>query len=225
MSLAPPAGMVEADIAAFSEVDPAIVAAEAKQRAQAEKRQQQRQKPISAKAAAKVEQLAEQRNAAEEASERAALLRKIKLYYDRFGERITYRCKATAKTNVDDLRVHVAAIEADLGMSGGGDAAATGFVMLMKGVEQLTNVFNPLNLQLSGPRATLGDTIENSHDAWRPLIDEFVIKHERMFCMSVEKRILFFIAQAIMTVDRANRMADRAAAPVNADLQQQGDDL
>ncbi len=207
------------DFAAFPTLDPKVSAArkaeEVKRSNEAKKRQR---KPTKADVET-VKEIAEKKAEVDEGEMRAARLRKIDLYMTHLGHKINYKpkTKPSSRSSIAYLDEVIFNIETDLGVGQGMDMAQAGYLQALKLLEQSTHYFNPLGLQLSGPKFSLGQTAEKSHDAWKDMLTEFAIKYENWFVMSVEKRILFFTFQMIATVDAANKVNIAQGIQMEAD--------
>ena len=215
------------DFERFANARPEPTPAEAKKKA-TETAQKAKVPKLSA---AQVKAATAEMTAEQEGAERAQLLRKIELYMQHFGDRLTYRPpkRLTNKTSSAELHSVVASIENELGMGGGIDMVCEAFGQSGILLEAITQRFNPLNLQLRGP-ISLAATIQANRERWEPLAVEFAIKYERYFCMGVESRIISFLATTVMTVHRANverTKAEHAFAqgkaqqPISAELQRE----
>ena len=153
------------------------------------------------------------RTAEQEAAERAQLLRKIANYQKHFPEKTAGLVpkRLTPKTGATELRTIVEQIETELGMTGGIEIVMSAFANSGAVIEQITDRFNPLGLQLRGP-VSLDASVRASRQQWEHLAVELAIKYERYFCMGVEARILSFFATMVVTVHRANKSGAYAAA-------------
>lgn len=214
---------IDEDFETFPQRPPptdAEVKAAQKERIAAEKAAA-KQAPKVAAAAAKMQ---EEKSAADTKEERALLVRRIKQYYAKFGERITTplpRAFGTKQT-LEQLQELLRSVELDISCAGATETCAGLLVASLQGVQQLTTVFNPLDLRLSGPRADLVQTFAAQRSTWLPIVEEFAIKYERWFAIGVEKRLLFYLASVILLVNRANKeapeMEANAQAPADEDV-------
>jgi len=219
--------IAEFDSQGFSQVDPKVRLAEEKERQKKMKEREKLSKKPSRKITKadidKMEEMAA-KDAPEVEFDSNAALRKIELYYAKLGHKIKYKPKRkpTAKTSPEELQDILFNIERDLSIGQGVDICVTGYSTGMSGLETLHRIYNPLGLQLKG----LGKATEEAKPLWEDLMVEFAIKHEDWFAMGVEKRILFFTAQLVMSVDAANRVATvMDSATVPAEVVEAAEDL
>lgn len=220
---------IDEDFEAFPQRPPptdAELKAAQKERLAAEKAAA-KQAPKVAAAAAKMEQ---EKAVFDTKEERALLMRRIKQYYAKFGERITTPLpKTLAKQTLEQLQELLRSVELDISCAGATETCAGLLVASLQGVQQLTTVFNPLDLRLSGPRADLVQTFAAQRSTWLPIVEEFAIKYERWFAIGVEKRLLFYLASVILLVNRANKEAPQmeanAHAPADEDVMSKAADL
>lgn len=233
---APPEDLFHADTNGFPDTDPAQTAALKKQAAELEKQrkaQEQRDRKLMEEERKRAERMqampdAKQKVEIKQAdSKRELKLHKIRLYFRYFGDRLQVKEPKTLPKDpqaVDDL---LASIEVELQSSGGIEQAASGYQGLLGGIEQVTQVFNPLGLQLSGPVASLGLTVAQNRDKWNDLVTEFAIAHAEWFMMGPGKRLILFTVQMVLAVDQANKAAGavRRQAPPSEELQKEAEDL
>jgi len=199
-----PAEQVMADMAAF--IDPAINsnmddfkrAAEQKEKLA---KRDAKQMGVNAKKIEEVMKLAEETKQEDDTDAKAKVLRKINGYMREFPERLIH-CKVpktfSAKATLEELKIHLADIEHELGKSGGLEVAKKGFVTLCGLIEQVqekTKIL-PYNLQHYGKIAeqSLQDRMmpdgKVSEAPMVPLLKEFVVKYDDWFSTRVESRIL-----------------------------------
>lgn len=212
--------LIDEDFSAFPQRVPptdAEMKADAKKRAAAEKAA----KSAAPKLQKAVEKMQEEEKHVDELEEKQEVVRRIKQYYAKFPERITTPIpkNLSTKMKLETLKETLRSVELDMSCAGAVDTAAAGLAVTLGGLQQLTQFFNPLNLQLSGPRADLAGTFAAQKATWRPLIEEFAIKYERWLATSIEKRLLFYVAGLVLLVDRANKeapaMAEAAEEPAD----------
>lgn len=158
-----------------------------------------------------------ERTVEQEAAERAQLLRKIQNYQKHFPEKTAGLApkRMSVKHSATELKTIVEQIETELGMSGGIEFVVNSFSNAGSVLENLTDRWNPLGLQLRGP-ISLDQTLRANRANWEPLAVEFAIKYERWFCMGVEARIISFFATLVLTVHRANSSGQAAMAAAAA---------
>lgn len=204
--------------------DPAIAASQAKQRAAFEKEQKAlaaQEKKMQAEEAKKVkkdmERPGHKEKAAAEVSARTRenKAHKIRLYYEKLGHKLSTKAPKTLPTDDAKLDELLASIECELHSNGGIEQAGVAFISGMAAVEQLTAVFNPLGLQLSGPAASLSSTVAQNKAKWDELITEFAISNAEYFMIGPGKRLLMFSVQMVMAVDSANKAAAGRSAPAS----------
>lgn len=129
--------------------------------------------------------------------ERTKLLDKITAYKERFPQLKTRN--KTLKTEEDMLdELHY--LELQLGSSKDNTLAGTVFVMSMSAVEQMSSIYNPLNLNLDG----LGLVAKNNLSEFIPLLDELSIKYGGTLYMPVEYRLCLAVGSLVYTVHLAN---------------------
>jgi hypothetical protein len=230
-------GIVERDFNEFPQQDPRIAAAARKER---EKKERQRPKrAVKQPTATQInaaEKLAEQMNEKtaqeKELSQRAALARRARKYYLHFADKISVKApkNISARMSLEQLTDLVKSIEADLGMSGGIEAAAMMYAEGLAGLETVTMDIgiNPLGLNLRN----LGQVVQHpsAREEWSPLITEFVIKHENWFSFSVEARLLRFTGMLLLKVHRVNTTAaamygKKGKTEVDDELRAKAEDL
>lgn len=96
-------------------------------------------------------------------------------------------------------------IEMELQGEGGIAQASSMALMAVGGVEQLSRVWNPLGLQLTGPAISLSQAVQQQQDEWNDLVTEFAIEHHTWFMHSAARRLLVFVVRAAVAVDTINK--------------------
>jgi hypothetical protein len=161
---------------------------------------------------------------AEELPLKQDLVRRIKQYHAKFGSQIGTKLPRGfgVKNSLEDLQQLMHDIELDVNSASAQHTAVALFAGAFQGFQQLTQLYNPLDLRLSGPRADLVSTLQAQQSTWMPMIEEFAIKYEKWFAVGVEKRLLFYAAGVILLVNKANKeapaMDEAAAAPAEPDV-------
>lgn len=166
-------------------------------------------------------------SAAGDFRKRELKLRKIRLYFQKLGDKLSVKePKTYPKTDeaVDEL---LAEIESDLHSKGGIQQAGIFYINGCVAIEQISNVFNPLGWDLTGPATSLSATVAANRKQWDDLITEFAISNAEWFMLGPTKRLIGLTVQMILAVDGANKTARarQADAPASADLQAQASDL
>lgn len=139
------------------------------------------------------------------AESRAAMVRKIHQYQEKLGHLLTSKPpKVSVKTDVDRLREVLYNVETDIAMRGAIENAGAMYMNAMVLLEQSTQVFNPLGLQLAGPAAGLANTVAANKARWDDIVTEVAIKYGEWLAVGPEKRLLFFTVQMVLGVHQAN---------------------
>lgn len=236
-----PSDLLEHDRQTFPTVDPRDVEAlkKAHQKAlkeqamadaaEAKARKKEREAVQRTKAMPVVEQKKKQ-SLDKAAATRARELKahKIRLYFARLGHKIGLKEPKVLPRTDEELDELIAAIECELQSAGGIEQADTLFLNGCFGFEKLTEQFNPLGLMLSGPAASLTNTVAANKDAWHDIMTEFAIAHAEWFMIGPGKRAFVFLAQMVMTVDQANKVAIaqahmRQTAPTDKEKEEAAD--
>ncbi len=200
--------LIDEDFASFSQQVPpteAELKAEAKKRAAAEKAAAPKG-PTKAQMNATLKMGAAEQHA-EELEEKLMLVRRIKQYHAKFGDRISTKLPKTfgAKQTLEELKEMLRSIELDLSSAGATMTCTTLLAAALQGVQHLSVLYPAMDVRLSGPRADLMQTFAAQQSTWMPIVEEFAIKYERWFAVGVEKRALFYIASLVLLVNRANK--------------------
>ena len=157
-----------------------------------------------------------------EAKDISAMLDKVAAYKERFPH-LKSRNKLTGKSTDAEVEDELHYIEMQLG-SKDGHMGTTVYLTAMAGLEQSTQVWNPLNLNLTG----LTQVARENIDQVSPIIDELVIKYATNFYVTPEVRLCTATAMMIYTVHSANTgnpTAARAMAAMNEAIKPQKTDL
>lgn len=197
-----PDDVFQHDVESFPDKDPRITAELAKQHEKALKEQKHRDAEIAkqlkkAQAAVKRAQampvVAKKdtpavHSAAKEARERELKAHKIRLYFKKLGHKLTMKEPKTLPRNDDDLDELLASIECELHSQGGIDQAGMLFINGSFAIEAITQQFNPLGLRLSGPAASLTQTVAANRDKWEELMTEVAIANAEWFMVSARRK-------------------------------------
>lgn len=186
------------DPAANSNLDDFKRASEQKEK---QTKRDAKQMGVNAKKVEEVMKFAEASKVEDDSDAKARILRKINGYQREFPERLVH-CKVPktfgAKATLEELKIHLADIEHELGKSGGLEVAKKGFVAVCGLIEQFqekTKIL-PYNLQHYGKIAeqSLQDRMMEdgkvSEAPMIPLLKEFVVKYDDWFSTRIETRIL-----------------------------------
>lgn len=130
----------------------------------------------------------------------APLIDKITAYKERWPH-LKSRNKIGAKSAIEDLEDELHYLESQLGSSKDGSMGTMLFIGSMVGLETVTrDVFNPLNLQLTG----LGNVAKENVRDFQDVIDELVIKYGANVTLAPEYRLILAVGALVMTVHSAN---------------------
>lgn len=195
---------VMADMATFA--DPAANTNMDDFKRAAEQREKQmkrdaKQMGVNAKKIDDLAKFAEATKVEDDTDAKARVLRKINGYQREFPERLVH-CKVPktfgAKATLEELKIHLADIEHELGKHGGLEVAKVGFVYLCGAIEdiQARTKILPYNLEHFGDfgqqclqdRKMADGSV--SQTTMVPLLKEFVVKYDDWFSTRVESRIL-----------------------------------
>lgn len=210
--------LVSKDVNSFPREDPAILAARAKQmledekiRKEHERQRKQEEKEEAAQvkkaAATKAPVRAVEASPKQQAAARELKAMKIRLYFRHLKHKIGIKEPAKLPTEDAELDSLLLSIEAELQSAGGVEIASNIYTGGVSAFEALTQHYNPLNLHLSGPVASLAGTVQANKKQWDELVTEFAISNAEWFLVGPGKRLLGFTVQMINTVDNANKVA------------------
>jgi hypothetical protein len=212
---APPDDLFQRDSTIPTE-DPGVAANRVKQQQQLKKEQaalEAQEKKRAAEEAKRVKKdmatpgTKEKAAAIVTADKRELKKHKIRLYYEKLGHKLSSKPPKTLPSDDAAIDELLASIECELHSNGGIEQAGTAYLSGMAAIEQLTAVYNPLGLQLSGPAASLSSTVSQNKEKWDELITEFAISNAEWFMIGPGKRLLMFTMQMVMAVDGANKAA------------------
>ena len=239
-----PEDVFRGDVDSFPDRDPRITAELAKQHEKALKEQKQRdveEAKRAKKEAAQVKKMQEMPvvakkqpatktpvpSATKEARDRELKAHKIRLYFRKLGHKLTVREPKQLPRSDEELDELLASIETELHSQGGIDQAGMLFINGSFAIEAITQQFNPLGLRLSGPAASLTQTVAANKDKWEELITEVAIANAEWFMMGPVKRCMLFMVQMVNTVDQANKaaLAQRSMTPVAPEVAKEAEDL
>ena len=133
---------------------------------------------------------------------KATLLKRVAGYRQLNGALKPRHAKwCIVQSSQQEIEQEVRHLEDELGK---GDTRSLGTHLLltfMSGVETLTReVYNPLNLQLSG----LADITRSKSAELAPLIEELMIKYDASLSVAVEWRLAMVLTQTVVLVHMAN---------------------
>ncbi len=215
-----PDEMFQSDTQSFPREDPRITADLAKQHAQALKQQKaedaemaktRKREEVQVKKALAIPTVMQRQDAVKHASrgvrERELTALKIRLYFKKLSHKISMKEPKTLPKDDAALLELLATVECELQSNGGIEQAGAMFVNGCFALEAVTQQFNPLGLMLSGPAASLTQTVAANKDKWDELITELAIANAEWFMMGPGKRCLLFVVQMVHTVDQANKAA------------------
>lgn len=150
---------------------------------------------------------------------------KIRLYFAKLGHLLTLECPASLPKTDAGIDQLLAAVEAELHSNGGIEKAGMFYVTAVTSVEQITQVFNPLGWQLSGPVANLSQTVAANRKQWEDLVTEFAISNAEYFMVGPGKRLIATTVQLILAVDAANKSALGRQAVAPQEMQKEAEEL
>lgn len=141
---------------------------------------------------------------------RANHIRMINRYFQHFGEKISLpKPKNVHKFTDDQLAELIAQIELDLGSEGAMDYLTAAYSSGMYGLEKLHYAWNPLKLDLRNLGAIADSPVQRK--TWEELLLEFSIKHDSWLSVGIEKRLIVYTANLVMTVNSFNKRQMYAA--------------
>ena len=225
-----PDDIFQHDVQSFPQADPKVLEKLQKEVEKAKKLQKAEEaeakkalpKVTKAQAAAEPKPLPKELSA----SKREMKLHKIRLYFAKLSHRITLKEPKTYPKTDEAIDELLAQIEAELHSKGGIEKASSGYLSALAVTEQVTQVFNPLGWDLSGPQAGLASTAAKNKEMWEDLVTEFAIQHAEWFMVGPGKRLMLTTVQLIMLVDGANKAAkaqmQRMRAPPDLQAQAEG---
>ena len=128
------------------------------------------------------------------------LLDKVNAYRERFPHLKSRNSKLSAKSKIEEIEDELHFLELQLGGIGDGRMAQMVYIGALSAAEQLTTVYNPLNLKLHG----LGQVAQENPQQFAPILDELMIKYSMGLYMSPEMRLVLMTASLVGTVHLAN---------------------
>lgn len=251
-----PDDIAMADVASFPRENPAVLAAQAKQAAiaakeeEAERRRQDAalkkmqemmgegnsnnapkrgRPPKTAAAAGTSGAPAAPTPATLAASEKALQLKltKIRLYFQYLSRKLKIKEPSKYPTDERGINDLLAAVEGDLCSQGGIENASNFYVSACGIVEQITQVWNPLGLQLSGPRASFAQTVAQNRKVWEETVTEFAIHNAEWFMVGSFWRLVQLTVQTAQVVSNANKAGAAVAdqKPASEELKRQAEGI
>lgn len=229
-----PPGMVAMDNSLFKNAAQGSKKPVARELQEEQEKATKQEKPAPASKAAKgptaaqlkmMEKVNEQAQDEKERPERETLIRKIQGYMRKFPEKLGHIAVPRDLTGAPlaQLRIIHSEILATLGRSSGEALCTFALLEGMKFGERLHHNWNPLGYNLNGLAAAAQAEMPVT---FKPLIEEFVVKHDEWFTSSVEMRIIQAVVGLVLSVNHANSQAVRdfqaraATAPSSGDLQE-----
>ena len=169
----------------------------------------------------------EQKKKTNHVDAKAGKLRKISQYQEKLGHLMTYKVpKVSIKTNDDVLTEILFNIECDLGMKSAVEYGASMYMGGIQGLEQLTNMYNPLGLKISKQYGvSLTEVIAMNQEKWQDIVTELAIKHSEWLMMGPLKRLMYFTVTSILSVHQANALGASLNEPADAQTTTAGDKL
>lgn len=189
--------LVSKDVNSFPREDPAVLAARAKQMVEDDKirkEEERRRKQEEKEEAAQVKKLAASNKPAaqpvakdpkRQAAEREMKAMKIRLYFRHLPHKIGFKEPKVLPSDDAGLDSLLLSIEAELQSAGGVDIASNMFIGFFGTLEAVTQHYNPLNLHLSGPAASLAGTVQANKKQWEEMVTEFAISNAEWFLVSL----------------------------------------
>ncbi len=162
---------------------------------------------------------------AKAARQREIKLQKIRLYFSKLGHKITVKEPKTLPKSDEEIDALLASIETQLHSDGGIEKAGLFYVSGCASIEQITQVFNPLGWQLSGPSVSFAATVAQNKAQWEELVTEFAISNAEWFMVGPGKRLIATTVQMILAVDAANKARTASNKPADDKLKEEAHDL
>jgi len=143
--------------------------------------------------------------------QKSKLLDKLGAYRERFPS-LKKRNTVSVKSSIDDINDEIHYCEMQLGSKPDSGIGASLIVGLAAGFENMThNVYNPLNLNLTGLTKVTQDNI----DQFTPIVDELMIKYGAGMVVSPETRLVLAFGSVVYTCPMANTGDPRIAAAMH----------
>jgi hypothetical protein len=220
---------VTADLAAFSEPPPEVLAAQKKEAEARAKKEAANSKALKPEQLKMAQKLTDQMKEEQEAVVKADLIQKlndyIKLVEEFHPDRVEHLRvkKATPKMTIEELRIAIRDIQNDLGKRGALDVVKMGWVNLFKGVEQLnedswmgfnsTGAGKMAENMICDRRTAEGEIVPGPAV---PTLAEFATKYGHWFSTGVEVRLALMVANTFATIHRINTNAGLNVAAAKA---------
>ena len=141
----------------------------------------------------------------EEPKDRSALLDRIVAYRERFPK-LKSRNKVSGKSTTEEIEDELHYIEQQLGSREGSSIPL--LLIALGGIEQVSHVYNPLGLKLTG----LASVAKDNSEQFEPIMDELMIKYGASVAIGPEFRLVLAIGSLVYTVHSANSGDLRTAA-------------
>lgn len=153
-----------------------------------------------------------------ELAQKTDLVRRARQYIKNFPNKVQTKLPRNfgVQLSLDEIKDTVHNIELDLNSTNGTEYACMAYEQGIGVLQDVTKIYNPLKLALSGPVADVRGAVAANREMWMPIMQEIAIKYERFFAMGPERRLLFFTVSLLMQVHRANTMPQSVQEKVNA---------
>jgi len=198
-----PADLFQGDMQTMPRMDPAVAERLAKQEKQAEaarKAMEREEAAAQKKERAQVQRAVAmpdtkaKKAAAKSTRDKEMMAHKIRLYFKKLGHKLSFKEPKVLPKDEEQLRELLTQIECELQSNGGIEQAGQMFVNGCFVTEVVTQQFNPLGLMLSGPAASLTQTVQANKDKWDELITELAIANAEWFMVSCARQRYTFAA-------------------------------
>lgn len=147
----------------------------------------------------------------QEAKEKTRLLRMIAGYMAQFPDRLAHVALPRGlgpDKSIEELRVLVLNIEAELGRGDATRVLTFAYVQGMGFLEQAHYKFNPFKFNLKNLGPITARIIGSEQDTISPLLAELSIKYGHWFNSSVESRLMFATLNLLSEVSKHNNSVD-----------------
>lgn len=209
--------LAKADMTSFPKEDPAdlqrrakLMVEEDKMRKEQEKERKAAEKAeaVAVKKAQTIKPVATKAEPVPPANADTINRVKVRLYYQHCAAKLQSKePKNLQSIGGKELADLLASIEGELQSHGGVEVASNGFIGAVGAFEVLTQTWNPLGLHLSGPAASLSQTVQTNRKVWDEVVTEFAIANAEWFMMGPGKRMIGVVVSTVMAVDKANKIA------------------
>lgn len=143
--------------------------------------------------------------------DKSKLLDRLFAYRERFPH-LKKRNNVTVKSSVEDIQDEIHYCEVQLGSKSDSNLGTSLLVAAAAGIESFTrDVYNPLNLQLTG----LSRVTQDNLDTFSPIVDELMIKYGAGMVVSPETRLVLAFGTMVYTCHVANTGDPRFAAALH----------